>query len=110
MIHALVVERPGRELEIAESDLDPLRAVGHHGRALARRAYELRRGLLPVARIHADHEIRIAEVILREARVEGMAAGEVEAAVDVVHRDAGSLRELDQRMEGFVVASAVLRD
>ncbi len=110
VIHALVVERPAGELEVAEADLDPFRARRNHRRELARGAHELGRGLLPIARVQADHEVRVAEVILGEARVERMAAREVEPSVDVVDRDSRRLRELDERVERFVVASHVFRD
>src|SRR5438552_15434095 len=87
MINALVIERPARELEVAEPDLDPFRARRHDGRHLACRALELGGRLLPVARVETDDQVRVAEVILAQARVERMPAGKVEPRIDVVHRN-----------------------
>src|SRR5438552_17605803 len=86
MINALVIHRPARELEVAEPDLDPFRARRHDGRHLACRALELGGRPLPVARVETDDLVRVAEVLLAQARVERTPAGELVARISRVPR------------------------
>ncbi len=109
-MQALVVERPAGELEVAEADVDPLCPGRHDRGALARRARELGRRPLPVARVEAQHEIGVAEHVLRHAHVERMARGEVEPAVYVVYRDASRFGEVDQGMKALRLAPHELGD
>ena len=110
VMQALVVERPARKFQVAEADLDPLRSRRHDRRHLPRRAHQLRRRPLPVSRVEADDEIRVAEHIFRVTHVQRMARREVQAAVDIVNRDAGRLGELHERIEAFRLAPNVFGD
>ncbi len=86
-------------------------ASGRHDRCeLPRRAHQLGCRPLPVARVEAQDEIRVAEHLLGVAHVERVPRREVQAAVDVVDRDACGLGQLHERMEAVGLAADVFGD
>ena len=102
---ALIIERPGADLQIAEADIDeaatfrgdPLDLAGGRGK-LARRP-------LPVADIEADDEIGVGEDIAHHAHVQRMAAGKIEPGVEVIHRRLDGFGELHQGIEAGLAAA-----
>src|SRR5262245_27141159 len=107
---ALVVEGPARESPVAKSNVDPFRICRHDRRELPRRTHQLGRRSLPIARVEAYDEIRVAKRFLGIADVERVAAWKVQAAIHVVHGDASRLGELHERMKSLGLAADVLRD
>ena len=108
-LHAAVIERPLADVDLAEADLDEIARRRRELLARSLGVVELGELLFPVIDVEADDEIGVAERVLVHAQAQRVLVGKIERVVDVPHRRAGGLGQLDDALEAAGAPSGIFR-
>ena len=84
--------------------------LGQQRRHDALGVVELDELLFPILDVEADHQIGVLERLLVHRQAQRMLVGEVERVVDVPHRGAGRLGELDDALEAAGPPPGIFRE